>query len=417
MLSADKRGLERKGREIMRNFFIVLLIIAVIIAAVLYINREEIIRVSAENFIKSNLPSYLEVEGVSFNMRDRTFVLKDLKVKNPTGFSDRFLADIGKISCSYGMQGNTFLNGIEVKRVSAENIDINIQRLENGRININSMSRVMEDAKKEESVQASSEKVTKSADKQRSGMNIEDILKFSGAIDIKNGKVIFTDYRVDPRGYRLSIDDVNGTLDLGLKNGYSKVVSVKTQGSGVVNGNQWQNVSWILSLDPTEKQITMSSRFEVSGLDITLFEPYYKKYSPVIFDSGIFSGTLVFDFDHGNIGSTNTLVLKGLKFREKKTEDGAASWQKDMVPDIVKYLSSAPDELTFDFKIKGTVNDPVFYPGPRVKEAIQGMVVDKIAGAIRGLTGQGDEQQSSEQSSGNSDVETVINVMRGLFNE
>jgi hypothetical protein len=44
----------------------------------------------------------------------------------------------------------------------------------------------------------------------------------------------------------------------------------------------------------------------------------------------------------------------------------------------VEYLRTAEGETLFDFKIKGDIENPKFYPGPEVKKAIGRLTMDRI---------------------------------------
>ena len=89
----------------------------------------------------------------------------------------------------------------------------------------------------------------------------------------------------------------------------TKVLEVSFEGVGYMNDNRDQVVKWTVSLNPTTPRLTMSNRFEVSNVPIIPLEPYYDKYSPLVFKAGKFSGTLILDFDNGIIGSTDPAAL------------------------------------------------------------------------------------------------------------
>lgn len=101
-----------------------------------------------------------------------------------------------------------------------------------------------------------------------------------------------------------------------------------------------------------------------------------------MFKAGRFSGSLIFNFDNGMIGSSDELRLSGLKFAVKPGYENAQFWQTT-VPDLVKYFTTPYGEVVFDFKIKGDMDDPKFFLGPKSKEALIAMAVDKISDAIQ----------------------------------
>ena len=75
-----------------------------------------------------------------------------------------------------------------------------------------------------------------------------------------------------------------------------------------------------------------------------------------------------------------------MKFSVKEGYENAQILETT-VPDLVKYFTSPYGEIIFDFKIKGDMSDPKFYLGPKSKEAILSMAVDKISAAIQNSAG------------------------------
>ncbi|MFH1836490.1 MAG: DUF748 domain-containing protein [Candidatus Omnitrophota bacterium] len=396
----------------MKKILIGLVVLVLAAGIFVYANLQNILQVSTKTILKRSLPSYITVEDVVFDIENGILNLKGLKIKNPKGYQNEFLVDRGNISCRYEMRGKTIFNGIEISEILADGINAKIDRRSDGRLNIRDMEKVTKGKNKspaEEKTGRTSPEKEKSGSKIK--LNMADLVSLPDVIKIRNGSIEFSDTKVMRSPYFLTLDEIYSDVKLDLSGDQTKVLGVGTEGQGILNGNRDQKIDWKVFLDIGQKDLTMSGRYEVRDLDLDLFRPYYDKYVPIVVSEGTFSGTLVFDLDHGNIGSTNTLILKGLKFREKGTNDGSGAWKDNVLPEILKYLDTAPNEVVFDFKIKGTMENPEFYPGPRLKEAIQGMVVNKITDALRGLRGDGDAQAVGEKS----DVDRVVDIMRGFL--
>ncbi|MFC1644226.1 DUF748 domain-containing protein [Candidatus Omnitrophota bacterium] len=389
--------------------FIVLVFIAVVVG-VLYVFRFDIFQYSAETIIKKNLPAYVKVDSIIFNLEKGTMEVNGLGIKNPKGYHNKFLATIKTITCRYKMKGKNILDGIEVTEIIAQSPVINIERRGDGKLNVNEMGPVMASGNPKEIAEAKPvEKKTSSSAKQSfAGRDISDLIKLTDTINIKDGEVVFLDSFRANRPYKLTFEGLIGNLVIRLNDDYSSVLRMASQGRGFLQGDRSQQISWVVSLDPTAKELTMSNRYQISNIDILLFSRYYAPYSPIAILGGRCSGTLVFDFDHGNIGSTNTLVVRGLRFRQEAEGSAYGFWQSDIIPQVINYLQSNPDEVTFDFKIKGTIENPQFYPGPHVKAAIQAVVVDKVSETIRSLT---------QEGSDTSDAGKVVDVIKGLLNK
>ncbi|MBD3427298.1 MAG: DUF748 domain-containing protein [Candidatus Omnitrophica bacterium] len=391
-------------RNMFMRILFVVIIIVVVIAAVIYFFGGDIFQYSAEKVLKQNLPPYVHVDKLAFDLKERRMTLEGLRIDNPEGFSKKHLARIAEINCRYRMRGGNILDGIEVTRITASKPVINIERLSGGRINVNEMEQLMKKTDKP-AVSANDKGNDKAA------MKISDLVKLTETINVLDGSVVFTDHYVSRPPYKITFENVNGDIQLKLNDDYTGVLFVKSRGTGYIDGQMRQQIDWVVSFDPTASALTMSNRFEVKGIDITQFEPYYDEYSPINIQRGTCSGTLVFDFDRGNIGSMNTIVIKGLRFTPKEGGTAFSAWQQDIIPEMIKYLQSNPDEVTFDFKIKGPMDNPRFYPGPTVKQAIQNMAIDKVSDVIKSF---GKEEG---ESAGQSDTDKVIDVIKGLMNK
>ena len=389
----------------MKKILLVLFIIFIAGLAVIYYFRHDIFQVSAEAVIRKSLPPFVTVDRIIFDLKKGLLEVKGFAIENPKGYKNKSLARIDSITCKYKLKSDNVLGGLEVTEITARRPLINIERLAGGRFNINEMDEVMGGEKTE----SPAEKKAGPEKKKPSKRNISDFIKLTDTINITDGKVVFIDNDVRPSPNILTFEKMNGEIVLNLTDNYSAVKSMSTKGAGVINGDSSQRVNWIVSLDPNPQRLTMSNRYEVNGADITTFKPYYDEYSPIDIKSGTFSGTLVFDFDNGNIGSMNTLRFRGLKFALKKDTSGAGFWEA-AVPDIIEYLRSSTGEIVFDFKIKGDMNSPRFYPGPILKNAMQAKMVDTLTEA---LAGEGEEEGAP--SGKKTDAEKVVDVLRGLF--
>ena len=396
----------------MKKIGIILLILVLLAAAGVYVFRFEIFQVSAEKIIKDNLPSYIFVDKIDFDLEKETMKVSGIGIKNPAGYGDRYLASIDSVLCDYRMKGRSILDGIEITDISAEGVLIKVERLSGGKMNVNEMDTVMSSGGDKGSARGDADKTSSktSGEKSAGKFDITRLIKLTETVKVRSGKLIFLDEDLPgPSLYRLTIDNITSDITLKLTKDYRGVEMVGSRGTGNINGDLLQSVNWVVSLDPRTPALTMSNRLEPSNVEIKLLEPYYDKYSPVTIERGRFSGTLVFDFDNGNIGSMNTVTLSDLVFRQKTDFRGAMFWDA-AIPDIIKYLQSSPGQLTFDFKIKGNMENPKFYPGPVVKAAIQNMAIDKISELIQ-KPGEGAENAGGEMS----DTEKVMSVIKGLM--
>lgn len=398
----------------MKKFLLVLLILLVSIVVMVYIFRYDIFQYSAETIIKSKLPDYVSVDRLIFDSQNNLFVIKALKIENPKGFRSKYVVQIDSVVCKYRMASRNILNGIKITEITAAGPVINIERASNGQINVNEMGNVMthpgltpESKTPAARVLEKPKTVVKRefSEKALNTKNISDLVKLTDTVTIKDGRIIFTDGRVSLNPYVLVFERLNGTLGIDLSRDYKSVRSVRSTGSGFINGGDYQKIAWTIFLDLTKKSLTMSNECDIKDVDIKLFEPYYDTYSPIIIHRGTCSGTLVFNFDNGNIGSDNTLRIKNLDFSLKDGGIGSKYWDENL-PEVIKYLENASGEVVFDFKIKGDIKSPRFYPGPEVKKALQNLVINKVAGIVDGFGG---------DTSSEGDVGRVIDLVKGML--
>jgi len=396
----------------MKKFFIGIIILIIVIAASLFIYRYQILQYSADKIIRNYLPDYVRVDRINFDAKSAKVILNGFKILNPPDFSDSYLIEIEEISCGYKMKGKNLVDGFEIFAPVFKKPLLNIERLGDGKLNLSEMHVYLNRTEPRKDAPK-----TEDADKKKpsSGVKLSDLIKLPEKFLLKDGKIMFIDrYRLS-RPHMLTFEHVDGEISLKFDDQYSKVLKLSSIGEGDINGQPGEVVKWNISLDPTSPKLTMSNRFEVSGVEITPFEPYYDKYSPLIFKSGTFSGTLVFDFDNGNIGSTNEVHLKDFRFYVKPGYENAQFWETT-VPDLVKYFTSPYGEIVFDFKIKGETENPKFYLGPISKQALTSMAIDKISSTLQSMS-KSQGQSSGEPKNDLEKAKEYIDLFKGIINK
>ena len=369
-----------------KKILIAVLLIVIALSAGLYIYRHAIIRYYAEKMIRENLPAYIKIDKVNFDFVRRRITLNNFRILDPPGYSSEFLLKVSDISCKYGILGGGIPKGLEISDVSLSGADIRIERLKSGAVNASNMGGFVQsfpsketqrEGVKDANTAASNPSSQKAPTNQTSG-KLSDFIKLPASFDIRNSKLAFTDnvpYR-DP--YTITVESITGQISLNFERDYSNITNLSFTLVGRLNGHQREPIQWVASLNPATPKITMSNRFDVSGLDLLTFEPYYDRFSPFVFNRGRFSGTLIFDFNNGDIGSTNEIHLSDLAFSVKPGQENAQLWGTT-VPELLRYFTAPSGEIVFDFKLKGDMANPTFYLGPISKSALTSMAMDKIA--------------------------------------
>ncbi|MFA6320543.1 MAG: hypothetical protein WCY36_01660 [Candidatus Omnitrophota bacterium] len=381
---------------IKKTILVTAILIALIIASV-FVYRYQILQYTAETLIRKYLPDYVKIDTIKFDFAKGDAVLSGFKILNPPQFSKEYLIEIEKISCSYKLRGKNITDGIMISSPVLTNAVLNIERLGDGRLNLAEAQVMLSKKPSAAAGDATQGKkdmaVSSAAVPPPENKGLASVVTLPEKFIIKNAKLIFVDRLVRPTPVIITFENINTDLTLKLDEYYTKVLAVYSVGEGCVNGDSGQIVNWSVGLDPTAARFTMSNRFTVTGVQIPTFEPYYDKYSPFVFKEGRFSGLLIFDFDDGMIGSSDELRLSDLRFFVKQGYENAQFWQTT-VPDLVKYFTSPYGEIVFDFKIKGDMENPQFFLGPKSKEALIAMAVDKISDALQKSGSAGDGQKS-----------------------
>lgn len=397
-----------------KKLIIIILAALVLISAAVFIYRYQILQYTAETLIRKYLPDYIKIDTIKFDFGKGDVALGGFKFLNPPGFTKKYLLEISSITCHYQMRSKNLLDGIELSGPVLNRARLYIERLSDGRLNLGEVNAMIAKpaVASPEGGEGSVETQRVKAQTPKENMQGGGV-KLPETFLLRDAAIILTDRLPASNPNVITFENINTEVALKMDASYTNILSVASSGEGCVNGDRGQVVRWVVSLTPTTPRLTMANRFEVYNVLIKPFEPYYDRYSPLVFVSGRFSGLLIFDFDNGMIGSSDELRLSGLKFYVKPGYENAA-FLETTVQDLVKYFTTPYGEVVFDFKIKGDMTSPQFYLGPRSKEALVSMAVDKISAAL--------QRNAAGSSSGEpkTDIEKAkdyINMFKGLIKQ
>jgi hypothetical protein len=388
----------------------ILAIVALILAltvGIIFVYRYQIAAYSTEKIIRSSLPPYVHIAAIRFDFKERKVFLDGFRIDAPEGFFDRYIIEIAQISCSYRMKGATILDGIEIFEPVLKSMVLHIERLQDGRVNLAGMGQVISQPHRTSAPNVTEDSGRQGGGEKRHSPKFSDFIKLPQRFSIKQGKIIFTDRFFVKGQHTISFENMDADVNLQMNDAYTQVLRVSSTGQGDVDGRPEQVIQWTISLDPNAPRLTMSNRFEVSNVDLITFEPYYDRFSPFEFARARVSGLLIFDFDNGNIGSSNELHLHDLVFSVKPGYENTMAFETD-VKNLAKYFTTSTGEVIFDFKIKGDMANPQFYLGPISKQAMAAMVIDKVSEAIKTMA----DKSGQGQGSGSSDMDKAMKAMQ-----
>jgi hypothetical protein len=398
----------------LKRLVIAIVLMLIIALGALYFYRHTIIKHYTEKLIRENLPGYIQIDKVNFDFANSKISLNNFRVLGPPGFSPKYVVEVKEISCKYGILGKWIPMGLEIHSVLLNGADIRVERLRNGRVNVAEMERFIQSFPPKASKPSTDNSKLSTDNSQltthNSQLNLSNLIKIPNTLNIRNSRFIFIDKVPYTNPYFTTVESINGQASIQFADNYSKITNLSFAIAGNLNGNQRETIQWTASLDPTRPRLTMSNRFEVSDLDLLVFQPYYDQFSPFVFKRGRFSGTLVFDFNNANIGSTNEIRLSNLAFTVKPGMENSQMWETT-VPDLLNYFTTASGDIVFDFKIKGDMSKPEFYLGPISKRALTSMALNKVTSFAL-------EQMSKQGGASGSDIDKAkeaIDMFKGLL--
>jgi len=402
--------------RIVKIVLTVLLIVILASAGYIYFNRQTLLNRSIDKVLANLLPSYIEIDNLSLDLDKKIINIANLRIKNPKGFSHPYLAQVPSITCSYSQRDNTnLLKGINIGDIKLISLALYIDRNRSGDVNFGQMEGVLKDSKPAQKMGAKSKLMGLFSYLLSPVKDISQLLDIDPVFNITSGIFIFDDSYVDSRGYITTIEDITAVVALDLTKGFKGVDYLTSEGKGLVNGKNGQYLEWDTKYNPTTKKLTMTNNFIIRIVDFLHFAPYYDEYSPFTFKKGKASGELVFNFDNGGIGSTNEIRFSDMEFEPKKDNSFNKFWPTG-TEDLYKYFSDPSGEIVFDFKIKGSIEEPEFHLGSKTKRALSRMAVYKIADVIfKDNKEEGSDQQSSgESSQEKSDLERVFDIIKSF---
>jgi hypothetical protein len=205
-------------------------------------------------------------------------------------------------------------------------------------------------------------------------------LRLAG-LRISNGTVDILDWQVARRGgiglsnprerYHLtSLQDISfsaGALDIPPSEQPMPVrleLSIKGGGHLLISG------------DVAPKDLDSHLKLDLSGLNITRYRPYFLKQGDLDISAGSLSATSSLTISKRILNAPGTLQLKGLAFDHSSTKGtllGVPAWA------LVAFLSDNNDQLSENFTVKGSLDNPRF--------SIHQSLVDQIATALSSKIG------------------------------
>ena len=123
---------------------------------------------------------------------------------------------------------------------------------------------------------------------------------------------------------------------------------------------------------------------DTQDIDVMQFLLYFNNYTPFTFYGGEFDSNTKVAMHNNVLNSPTTMVWRRLNLAIDQGRENT-SFLEASVKKLVPYLTSGAGEITFDFVIKGSVENPEVGIGPKVKMAIGMSVMDEVGDILQQL--------------------------------
>lgn len=397
-----------------------------VLLAIAYHKRHELLDYSIDRIVRDNIPEYVSVDDVSILEQQRQVVLRGVKVRNVPGYNEKYMLRADSVRCEYVFNGNDIRKGIVISGVYVDGPIAEVEK-RGDKVNVAEIGKLM--PAKEEAPALAREGGPSPMERVKKWVvslfaSSGEMLTLPDSIDVSGGEIRFYDNSRGAAGKAIIFGKVKGKIYLSA-NGLKQGVGIKgVDASGVLDNDPDQVVEISSSLFNVNGAQATDCSLTFKNVDIMAFKSYYDQYMPLDIWHGRVFGQVDLNTEGETIGSSGTLVIKGLKFDVKSDTRAAAYWEMG-ANELIAYLGSSSGEITFDFKVKGTLSEPRFYPGPRVKRALQSLVVDKVADTIRSFAKRGDAATASASGPDGqnaveeekSDVEKAIDMFQKLLKQ
>lgn len=397
-----------KVLKLILYFFALILILAVLL---FFIGRHRIIDYGIRFFVKRTLPEYVEIKNFNIDIEKGSLFIKGIKIKNPNGFKSRYLLEADSLTIFFDGLSKLSSGKFLIKDIELSSPIIYIIRADNGITNIEYFLKTLGKRNPVSGVTISSKISAFITFLFFPNIDLNYITKDEIPFMIKEGGIIFEDYYNFKEPYKSSILNLKADGAFNLKDKFRGLSGIRMELNGIVNGNKDEYITWNMeSKFEDEWRYKISNTLNIDNLNLPHFEPYYDKFSPFIFKKAFVRGNIIFNLDNGNIGSTNELRFYNFVIEKREEFSNSFLWDVN-IEDLYTYFASESGEIVFDFKIKGTLEEPKLYMGSKVKKALTRMAVDKIADIFIKRPEQSKADDGYEPS-GLDKIENVIEIFK-----
>lgn len=351
--------------------FVICIVIAAVIVASISIYLTFFGKSTVEDIISKAIGSKIKYDNMSLDLNrgvvnfEGFTVLKDIDFEENLFSADRFVVSIDKERFD---KDKTLV----LEEIFIENGTLTIERNRQGVFNILPSGK---------EIFGSSTGKAYAADFTSDG-NFYNLAKSFKSIEIKDSFITFKDYYISDNPVVLYCDKFNfefrtsplpgdsvgaacrANLNIPMREGVNGSAGFKSDMAIYPDRVDWEGV------------------LETKHINLMLFLPYFDKYTPFYFNSGLFSSTTHVRVHNRVIDSPTVMLFNNLRLGVKPGNENAQFLQT-AVNRLAPYLMSQQGDLYFDFAIKGAIEKPQAGLGPKVKYAIGMVALEELSKAMQ----------------------------------
>lgn len=273
---------------------------------------------------------------------------------------------------------NSFL--LSVENIDVDKLNTNIVISADGKANL---TQVIKSSEEKEAVKAEKTVETESAESEEK----QFITKIS-EINIKNSRMDFADFSVDPN-FKTSIDDMNVTLK-GLSSRDLQTAKINLTGKV----DKYAPIEIKGEINPLGDKTRTDIDLDLEGLELTNLNSYSGKHVGYKMDRGKLSLNLEYMLNEKLLDGKNRIVFDQIKLGSKVDSPDAVDLPLELAISLLKDSSGA---VKLDFPVSGDPTDPKFNVTDIVFKTFFNLIFKavtspfSILGSIVGIFGSGED--------------------------
>jgi hypothetical protein len=226
------------------------------------------------------------------------------------------------------------------------------------------------------------------------------------ALTVRNGKVNFTDKKIDPAGYRTSLAKINARISkvmlppTSLKANFKVSSDILSAGSMKLGALEFSG--WI-DFGPKD----MDAQFSLNDLDLVYFAPYYGNF---ISNKKLLSAKLNIDCGlkskRNNLNIMTDFKLSNLVYDQEELAPGELP-ELNLAKNALDFFTDSKGNLNLEFEINTKLDNPNIKPSELKKIVLKA--------AAKNLANQSPEELIGKVNDNIEQFKAIGKALKGIF--